>query len=259
MRYLAILIVIISTYGCSSINVNSAPHYDGVVTPIVSPVNLQYSPSFGKSVTSIDIIYGSKHSHTSITSSYRSILEGDKLKWTITIDKFIDGDKVIQYRMPLAQATMLTTRKMDFINVDMDFPAFSAIGKSILKGTKEYNDFISLSTKNFFKFVDSPIASGDVAMYADIEYANIYSRKLKMTLDGISIFRGRNVYILSINENDIEIVTNDNGRDVAFVMDISGYTILDSATLMTVKGAIRLVCTDKSGKRGVITVESNEI
>lgn len=261
MRHVSALLVLLFLLGCAGPGVGIAPRYDGVVTPVTVPVDLQYSPSFGRAVMSANVVYGRDSGYISMTISYRSVFVGEKLEWFMTIDKMMVGTQSLQHKLPIAQATFIATRKGDIVSIDLAFPALSAVGKPIRKGTKEYEDMVTSMTRSIATFVGTPVVSGDVAMHAtsgDIKLPNTPGGKLKMTLDGISTFQGRSVYVLSVDEKGATMVVNDNGRESSLVADIAGYTLLDAATLMGIKGELGLVGQDSSGKRIAISMESHE-
>jgi len=231
--------VILALCGCAS--VNSVPKFDGEISPVTTPIDLQYRPCFGHYVTAMSITYGTEKAHFSANSSYKGMKVGENFRLFTTIDQMSVNGRTMRHKLPLAEIDMLMTTKGAKINTSVSFPGFHAVGVSVLKGSSEYENIAKSIDKTRRIFPSTAVVTGDVAAFnddSDMRFVDSPSGSIGYVLAGTSTYSNKKVYVFTISLSDVKVVQTHLGKDSNLIINVDGYELLDVKTMTIIKSDI---------------------
>ena len=230
---------------------SKTPKYDGPITPIVIPIQAEYTPvkiefKVSTSMSMSDMINGSIVNDTSHleTVGKKEVLKlGELLTWDISINKLITNRDTLAPNTAIVSLRVLTDK---YGNIHE-----SEIMSSFLDGSsvnKKVRDNLIEGIRKSMKvfgvapiLTNVPLRSGDTIMEIDkalfaemmetTEENVSFTKELKWKVDGWSYFNKRRVIVTSIDD-DAAIYYKDYRLDI----EVKGYCIFDPESFQIIDG-----------------------
>lgn len=258
MKCLPSLSLLLLLTGCAF----TMPKYEGEITPITTPTSFEYSPAEGTLVTSANISVGNDSAFFRASTPYKVTRSFDKLSWNVKIDSLTVNKQNFKHKLPIVDATMTTTRKGEILNVDLSFPALSAIGKPVNKESNEYDEMLKSATNQCSQITEKAIVSGEVMVKSkntNIRFAGTDNRSLDTVLAGYGKYKGKKVVVSTITAKDEHMILDNSRDELEFFGSVFGYAVNDASTMAIIRAEIGISGkTLKDGKPFTMSVNISE-
>jgi len=284
-RYiLALLICMFSLASCASplkkslVN-EEIPQFNGSVTPITIPIQLEYKPVKSKINISMAFDYNlilntgsGKKSHllSESETSMKLISDikklGDMLIWNMKVIEYTENNNAHKPHIPIAEFTLLTDKYGDIKESEISLPFFeqpqvrSKIGEKEFENMKkEIKESLQLSST----LPNTPVITGDYfiktrafeSLLTD-SFFNLSGKEIPeepaSIVKGWAYYDDRKVLVSSIDHTSStdaffnKYIVDDRMK---LQMQVKGYNLSDAETLMLCRGEI-FVKTGFAGIQG---------
>ena len=227
------------------------PKFDGIVTPIDIPIQLEYKPASGNFKVDIivgvifkSLIFGNKKNSFEMDASgnfHISQLD-DSLIWNVKITRMKTENKIFTPTLPIVDARLFTNKSGIIEESEISLPAIDKIDMTESEGKKLYDDLKDI-IKDFNQGLpQTPVQSGDVLtqLMESNEIEEIvkkmreqdYSLTLKereftdinLILKGWSYYQNRKVFVGAINDS---LMLKARNPELTIHLKIIGYSLFD--------------------------------
>jgi len=245
--------------------------FEGFVTPIRIPIQLEYKPAAVEFKAIISVDKKDKDEGKVLSLSLDGHFEisrlGDKLLWDFKITKMKTGNKVYSPKNPIVDARLLTDSHGKVIEYELALPG---IDRSKIEDAKYFEIYNGWEKKiknnnlffNRFIFPDHPVKSGDLIygipskqiedflgdLHEPLRSGLKGIRDINQILNGWIYYEGEKALLTSVND---ELFIEDPRFTGKVSFKVSGYSILDKNCFQHIKTKLKIVFSDKNYKDGI--------
>ena len=242
---LSILMALVSSCASSmksKLVTGEIPKFEGPVTPISTPVQLEHKPAKYNFIAKQVVQEGEERiKERSLQGSSTVSQLGDLLVWEIKVSTIKVGRRRVAPTVPIVESRILMNKYGEFKEQELSFPAMEKAGSTPAEGTRDFNDMFNLIKNAFLGFPTEPVRSGDIVIIPRamalkrIQDALPQLRRwsggedMKVILRGRSYFRGKRVFVADAEGSFVLTAPHDQTE---MRVKYSYYTILDEKTCM---------------------------
>ena len=244
----SILIVLVSS--CASPTKRTSvtgepPKFECRITPISTPVQLEYKPTKYNFTLMQKMKKGEKPiKERSLRGSDTISPLGDLLMWEIKIWEITVDRRRVARDVPIVESRILTNKYGAYKKQDLSFPAMEKTGSAPAEGTKDFIDMVNFHKNMFISFPTEPVRSGDISiipkalalksMQDELPQLKRWSggEDIKVILKGRSYFKGKRVFVADAEASFVLTAPHDKSEmRVKYTM----YAILYEETCKTLR------------------------
>ncbi|MGL1862895.1 MAG: hypothetical protein OCC46_10285 [Pseudodesulfovibrio sp.] len=232
---------------------------DMEVIPITTPTVYRYGPSVGTLFFSVKSQLDGKKTSFNAPLKYSVIEDSQRLIWHIFMDKWKENGKSYSTRLPFVDITMDTDFRGKIGTAEINFPALTAMGKSIPpQAKKDLSTLKKQLTSLSQPLPERGVVSGQVFISQALPLTppgfSTDKQQLQSFLDGEFVHNGKNYVSISINDS-IQFKDDKTGMQMFF--DIKGHGILSRENMETIESVLELTIEDAMGtEHGSIQVKA---
>jgi hypothetical protein len=221
------------------------PKFEGPITPISTPVQLEHKPAkYNFTIKQVVQEGEQRIKKRSLRGSSTVSRLGDSLVWELRVSTITVNHRRVATKVPFVESRILTNKYGEFNEQDLSFPALEKIDSAPAEGTRDFKDIFNLIKNAFLGFPTEPVRSGDIVIIPraialkSIQHALPQLRKwsggedIKIILRGRSYFKGKRVFVADAEGSFVLTAAHD---ETEMRVKYSMYTILDEETCMTLE------------------------